>query len=622
MLTPEPLPFPSSQPPRAARLLDTPLQSFLRGCHATFLADENGAVADYIPELGKVDPDPFGIAVATVDGFVYEVGDTGIPFTIQSISKAMVFAFALDLLGPETVEAAIGVEPSGEAFNSIRLLPDNRPFNAMVNSGAIACCSLIANAEGEGAFDVIHAMLNRYAGRTLEVDEAVFQSERATGDRNRAIAYLLRNHGGIKGDVDHLLDTYFRQCSILVTARDLAVMGASLANHGVNPITGETVASNYAVARTLAVMSSSGMYDFAGEWIYRVGLPAKSGVGGGILAALPSQLGFGTFSPRLDTHGNSVRGIRTCEAVSEAFDLHMLSRWNDVRSCVLADYDFRAVPPQPGRETRQQRILEARSNAIRVLELAGKLSFATMDYVSRRLADPAGLPDFLILNLHRVSTITDAAMRLFIDMLKGQIPPTTTVVVAGVDSASPVAPRIRALKDEGLRVRIYPTYDAAVEWAEDQVVYRYGALSQPAVEVELKHQPLLAGFAPQELEDFVGLGAKTAYPAGVRLVAADQPSDRVYFLLKGMVSTRTASGTRIGTLIPGMSFGEMALLEEPSVADVWSESEVSCLEVTREQFHAFQEAHPRAAGRITHNLARLLAGRMRMATARIGLLTG
>ena len=149
------------------------------------------------------------------------------------------------------------------------------------------------------------------------------------------------------------------------------------------------MASNYAVARTLAVMSSSGMYDFAGEWIYRVGVPAKSGVGGGILAALPSQLGLGTFSPRLDMHGNSVRGIRTCEAISEAFDLHMLSRRDDVRTCIVADYDFRTVPSKPGRQPHEQDILSARSGAIRAIELAGKLSFASMDYVTRRLTDPA-----------------------------------------------------------------------------------------------------------------------------------------------------------------------------------------------------------------------------------------
>src|SRR6266567_178763 len=209
-----------------------------------------------------------------------------------------------NLSAPTRVAAAIGVEPSGDAFNSIRLRIDNRPFNPMVNSGAIACSGLIHEAQGENAAEYIRNALGRFAGRDLDVDESVFASERLSGDRNRAIAYLLRNYGIIKGDVASVLDVYFRQCSVLVTARDLALMAATLANGGVNPLNGERIVSPYAVSRTLSVMTSSGMYDFAGEWIYRVGIPAKSGVGGGIMAALPAQFGLGSFSPLLDEHGN------------------------------------------------------------------------------------------------------------------------------------------------------------------------------------------------------------------------------------------------------------------------------------------------------------------------------
>ncbi|NMN58664.1 glutaminase [Xanthobacter sp. SG618] len=609
------MPYPSTT-------LETPLLRFLKDTHADFSRIDEGEVASYIPELGKANPDHFGIAVATTDGHVYEAGDTQVPFTIQSVSKAMVFALALDLLGAERVEAAIGVEPSGEAFNSIRLRADNKPFNAMVNAGAIACSGLIAESTGGDAFELIRQALGRFAGRDLGVDEAVFESERSTGDRNRAIAYLLRTYGGVTGDVDRLLDVYFRQCSVLVTARDLAVMGATFANHGVNPLTGATVASNYAVARTLAVMSSSGMYDFAGEWIYRVGVPAKSGVGGGILAALPSQLGLGTFSPRLDMHGNSVRGIRTCEAISEAFDLHMLSRRDDVRTCIVADYDFRTVPSKPGRQPHEQDILSARSGAIRAIELAGKLSFASMDYVTRRLTDPAGVPEFLILNLHRVATITDAGLRLLTGLIKNQLPAATTAVIAGVEAASPLTPQLKALREQGVRVRIFPTYDAAVEWAEDQVVYRHGGFSRIEVEADLSRQALLAGLSPQELADLSRLGTRVVFPAGTRIISANEPPARVYFLLRGMVSARSVGDVRLSTMIPGMVFGEMALIEQPRSTDVWADTEAVCVEVTADQFRAFQETHARAADRIMRNLAILLAGRMRMATARIEMLTG
>ncbi len=326
-----------------------PLQRFLARCHEEFGPDHSGALADYIPELTRANPAHFGISVATIDGHVYEIGDSDVPFTIQSVSKAFVFALALDLLGPERVEAAIGVEPSGEAFNSIRLTPDNKPFNPMVNAGAIACSGLIYQIEGAGAFERIRQMLGRFAGRDLDVDESVYLSERATGNRNRAIAWLLHNYAVVQSDVDAVLDTYFRQCAVLVTARDLAIMAATLANRGVNPVTGDHVIAPHTVASVLSVMTSSGMYDYAGEWIYRVGIPAKSGVGGGIVAALPSQIGLGTFSPCLDSHGNSVRGLKVCEALSAALQP---SHAQSQRGCADLHYRRlrhlqRIVPPQP-----------------------------------------------------------------------------------------------------------------------------------------------------------------------------------------------------------------------------------------------------------------------------------
>src|SRR6195256_5816315 len=189
-----------------------PLLRFLDQCHADFSAETAGAVADYIPELGKADPDRFGISLATLDGHIYEVGDTRIPFTIQSMSKPFVFALALDTLGAARVESAIGVEPSGDPFNSIRLNADNHPFNPMVNAGAIACSGLIHEAKGDGAFEYIREALGRFAGRTLSVDGAVYASESATGDRNRAIGYLLRTNAVLTDKVDAVLDVYFRQC--------------------------------------------------------------------------------------------------------------------------------------------------------------------------------------------------------------------------------------------------------------------------------------------------------------------------------------------------------------------------------------------------------------------------
>src|SRR6476620_524428 len=416
---------------RVGNDVQPPLSRFLERCHTEIARDNSGTVADYIPELSKANPDDFGISIATTDGYIYEVGDSDVPFTVQSISKAFVFALALEAIGAERVESVIGVEPSGAAFNSIRLRADNRPFNPMVNAGAIACSGLIYDAEGKDAFGRILATLGAFAGRKLGVDEAVFASERATGDRNRAIAYLLRNYAVIKGDVDAVLDVYFGQCSVLVTARDIAVMAATLANRGVNPLTGEQVVSPYAVARTLSVMTSSGMYDYAGEWIYRVGMPAKSGVGGGIIAALPSQLGLGTFSPLLDSHGNSVRGLKVCEALSSHFDLHLFNRSGDVRNGIIADYDIGGVSSRRNRQPHEQQLLDAHHKTCHVYELTGALTFGAVEYLSRRLAHQAQC-QFVILDFHRVPMITKAAGRLLAESISNLAMVNTTVILCGI----------------------------------------------------------------------------------------------------------------------------------------------------------------------------------------------
>ena len=189
---------------------EPPLQRFLNECYEEFRSDNSGAVADYIPQLKEANPAHFGIGLVTIDGHVYEAGDSNVPFTIQSVSKAFVFALALELVGEERVAAAIGVEPSGDAFNSIRLTNDNRPFNPMVNAGAIACSGLIHQVDGAAAFERVREKLSQFAGRELGVDDAVHASEAETGNRNRAIAWMLRNYSIVRGDVDAVLDTYFR----------------------------------------------------------------------------------------------------------------------------------------------------------------------------------------------------------------------------------------------------------------------------------------------------------------------------------------------------------------------------------------------------------------------------
>lgn len=598
-----------------------PLLEFLKLCHAEIAHDGSGSVANYIPELAKANPDHFGISVATIDGYVYEVGDSTVPFTIQSISKAFVFALALETLGAQRVEALIGVEPSGEAFNSIRLTSDNRPFNPMVNAGAIACSGLIYESEGSGAFERILSTLSRFAGRKLDVDEAVFTSERDTGDRNRAIAYLLRTHGVIDGVVDDILDVYFRQCSVLVTARDIAVMAATLANRGINPLTGERVISPYVVARTLSVMASSGMYDYAGEWIYRVGIPAKSGVGGGIVAALPSQLGLGTYAPLLDSHGNSVRGLKVCQALSSRFDLHVFNRSGDVRNSIVAEYDIGRVSSRRNRQPHEQVILDERSDCCRVYELTGGLSFGSMEFLSRQLAQAKPHSQFVILDFRRVPSITKAAGRLLADSLRSLTKVETTVILCGMDSRSAVANTISETTDPLLKIRKFILLDEAIEWAEDQIIYRYGGYGKLNDPTTLREQQLLAGLTDNEIAALAALMTTQTYRAGQRIVGSGEGASSLFFLQSGMVSVKLSNGTRLATLVAGMVFGEMALLGHQRSADVWADTSVQCLELPLEAYARFRDEHPEIGERIIRNLAVLLAKRLILANTKIDLLS-
>jgi glutaminase len=600
--------------------LKPPLLRFLDACHADFANETAGNVADYIPELGKADPDHFGISLATLDGHVYEVGDSRIPFTIQSMSKPFVFALALDTLGAARVESAIGVEPSGDPFNSIRLNADNHPFNPMVNAGAITCSGLIREAKGDGAFEYIRAALGRFAGRELGVDEAVFGSESLTGDRNRAIGYLLRNSSVIKEDVGKVLEVYFRQCAILVTARDIAVMAATLANRGKNPVTGEQVMTPYAISRTLSVMTSSGMYDYAGEWIYRVGIPAKSGVGGGILAALPARLGLGSYSPKLDSHGNSVRGIGVCEALSAHYDLHMLNRSDDARNSIIADYNIGKSPSRRSRRPHERHILAAHHQDVRVIELVGPLTFSNVDYISRQLAAKPR-PQFVIFDLRRVAAMTRAGVRLLAEEFQELAAFHVTVILSGVRRSSADWKLIKEQAKGLANLRDFYLLDTAIEWAEDQVVYRHGGAIDFHETTGLSEQPLLAGLSAGEIEEITTLGTMRSYRSGERIVGAGDPSTSLFFLVSGVVHVSLPDGVRLATLTAGTAFGEMALLETHRTADVLADMSATALEIPLNAFERFREKHPRVGERIMRNLAQLLAERLIVANTKVDLLT-
>lgn len=301
------------------------IQAFLDSLYQRYRDRDDGTLACYIPELAKADPNWFAISVVTVDGQVFQVGDVQQPFTIQSISKVFVYGMALEDWGRDRLLEKVGVEPSGDPFNSIIRLDENshRPDNPMINAGAIATTSLIKGDTPTERLNRLLDMFRRYVGREVYVDISTFLSERATGHRNRAIAHLMLNFGMIDEPLEAALDLYFQQCALLVTCQDLATMAATLANEGRHPLTGEQVVASDYIRDILSVMYTCGMYNFAGEWAYRVGIPAKSGVSGGILAVVPNQAGIAVFSPPLDSNGNSVRGIKVFEALSQEYGFHL-----------------------------------------------------------------------------------------------------------------------------------------------------------------------------------------------------------------------------------------------------------------------------------------------------------
>jgi glutaminase len=336
-----------------------------------------------------------------MDGIVYTAGDADAEFTIQSMSKPFVYALALRDRGIEAVLEKVEVEPSGDAFNQISLDRETgRPRNPMINIGAITTHTLVSepDATQDDRDEAVRQGLSAFAGRELGVDDAVLDSELRTAFRNRAMANLVRAGGIIANDPDEVVRGYTRQCAYRVTVRDLAVMAVTLATGGINPVTKERVVSAPVARQVLAVMATCGMYDAAGDWMSTVGIPAKSGVSGGIFGALPGQVGLGVFSPRLDEHGHSVEGVRTFERLSHDLELHLMN---------TTVTDVEAV-----RSVRFDEI-----SGRRTFRLQGPMTFASAEQVLRRLAEIPEGPSEVTLDLSRVSSVNTSARRMLLEAM-------------------------------------------------------------------------------------------------------------------------------------------------------------------------------------------------------------
>jgi glutaminase len=324
---PPPPPTPGEWVSTGSLPSDDEVQAVVSAGYESFRHLSDGRVSGYIPALASAPADAFGVCVAGVHGRLFAVGDADVRFTIQSISKIFVFAVVCDALGPDEARRKLGVNSTGLPFDSVMgiELNPNRTMNPMVNAGALATSSLVPGDTCEEKFACIVAKLSRFAGRPLDMDEDVYESEAATNFRNRGIAHLLNGYGRMYSDPELATDVYTRQCALRVSARDLAVMGATLADGGVNPLTGERAVAADCCRRVLAVLATSGLYERSGDWLYDVGLPGKSGVSGGLVTISPGKGGVGTFSPPLDDAGNSVRGQRMTAYLSEALGLNLFA---------------------------------------------------------------------------------------------------------------------------------------------------------------------------------------------------------------------------------------------------------------------------------------------------------
>lgn len=601
---------------RSLASLPGPILAYLNRLHDEYLALDTGAVANYIPELGNADSSWFGICLVTADGHVYEVGESERAFTIQSISKPFVLGMALEDRGRDALLARIGVEPSGNPFNAIVVdEASNRPFNPMVNSGAIVATGLLMGDDIPDRRARIQRAFARYVGHDVAIDQAVFESERLTGDRNRAIGYLMRGFGMLEGDCEETLDLYFRQCSLLVTCRDIATMAATLANRGVNPITGQRALDERYVPDVLSVMSSCGMYDYSGEWVYRVGMPAKSGVSGGIIGALPGQLGIAVFSPPLDAQGNSVRGVRVCERISEDLALHVLRVHSTIGSVVRRTYRDTAARSNYVRSEAEQTVLAEHDGAIVVHELQGDLYFSSMEIAFRAITEDSDDAVFVVLDFRRVTNADDAARSLLSSLDEAMRGSGRVLVFAHAGDAE-------LGTAEPNNPAGFADVDGALEWCEDQLLARTLGTTTD-VTAPLSTQELLRDLSPVDLAALEAIATIATVPAGEVVVREGEAADALYFVLSGQVSVRLdllpgGRERRLATFGPGMAFGEMALIDDGiRSADVVTDAVTTLARIAVADLHELGATHVDLMTTLFRNLSCQLANWLHRANAQV-----
>jgi len=577
------------------------IQELLGELHASFAGVREGRVADYIPELAKACPDDFGIVIATSGGRIYEIGDTRKEFTIQSISKPFIDALALKMLSFDVMASKIDVEPSGEAFNAISLDPDSgKPRNPMINAGAIAASAQICDAHPGGAVDLLLEYFAELAGRPLTINEAVFRSEKETGHRNRAIGHLLRNFNIIESDPEPALDLYFRQCAISVTCRDLAVMAATLACQGRNPFTGGQPLSYDITVRVLALMGTCGMYDFAGQWLHDVGIPAKSGVAGGVMAVIPGRLGIATYSPPLDGFGNSVRGVAVCRQLSAGVGLSLFNQYYQVDATIRRSYQGSQRKSRRWRSERELEILAPHRDEVRIIHVQGVLDFGGIEQLAAELVRLSGDVRILILDLAHV---TECPMESS-GLLDRQL---CSLEDQGVEILLSRAGRLPLVSRAGWaiteRIDTYEHLDSALEASEELLLTWYAPATDGdnGADDDLADQGVLAALGADHRRILAERLVRRSFMAGDFVIRRGDPGDELFLVRTGSfdiaLDIKTGDGqshsTRLATFGPGLCFGEIGFVAQtPRTADIIATRPGECWVLHRNAFDELSSSHP------------------------------
>ncbi|MGR9074112.1 MAG: glutaminase A [Gammaproteobacteria bacterium] len=608
---------PTHRKDNAIGLRISPIQHLLTQVYDKFKDMLDGKVADYIPELNLADPDWFGIAVVTVDGHVYTIGDAEQRFTIQSISKAFTYALALEERGLDYVLGKVGVEPSGDAFNAISLDADGRPANPMINAGAIATTGLIREEPGRTVVDKILAKFGEFAGAELGIDEAVYRSESDTGHRNRAIGFMLRNFNIIEDDPLPILENYFQQCSVLVNCHELALMGATLANRGVNPVTGKAVVDNRYIKQILSVMCTCGMYDYSGNWLYHVGLPAKSGVGGGILTILPGQMSIAVFSPPLDEKGNSCRGIAAVKELSSLLNLHVFNTGNLVASVIRARLNLSEIMSNRQRN-REEFLFLLNNKKLGILyQLQGYFSFGGCEKViGHILENDLVSTRYIMINLSRVLGVSFSELDLLQSLAENLRSKSIRIVFCD-ESGNPVIQEY--FKGKNLAAdRLFSKQNEMLEWVEDQIIETALGKALDDMEYHLAGFSVCNNLSQESLETLKSSLELVTFEKGERILTKGDHADAMYFLVMGHVDVHIEfNGTvqKVASISPGNLFGEMAVIDgKPRSASVVADStRVVCYRMSLENFEALDRIDVKLKVSLLKNIAADLAIKVRKA---------